>query len=112
MDEARHVILSRPSVEGVYSEDRLMTPKAFLISAASLVVLGGAILASGPSEAKGCLKGALVGGVAGHYAGHHAVLGAVGGCITGHHLAKAADKKKLEQSAPDASPATPTQPAQ
>jgi hypothetical protein len=93
-----------------------MNPGIFVISGAVLATLTGALLVStNPSEAKGCLKGALVGGVAGHYAGHHAVLGAVGGCITGHHLAKAADKKKLEpsaQPAPGASPATPTQPAQ
>jgi hypothetical protein len=107
---------SRSAVEGGHFKDRFMTPRAFLISGAALMVLGGAFLAStGASEAKGCLKGALVGGVAGHYAGHHTVLGAVGGCIAGHHLAKTADKKKQEQSgqpASDASPATPMQPAQ
>jgi hypothetical protein len=41
--------------------------KRILVGAALALA---AIAASGPVEAKGCIKGAVVGGVAGHIAGH------------------------------------------
>ena len=59
-----------------------------LASAAPAVGVG----ASGPAEAKGCLKGAAVGGVAGHVAGHHAVLGAAAGCAIEHHREAVRDR--------------------
>jgi hypothetical protein len=95
-----------------------LTLKIFLPSAAIVGVCAALLASTVPSQAKGCLKGAVVGGVAGHYAGHHAVLGAVGGCIAGHHLAKEAEKKKLEQGndvnpgVPPLSQPQPYQPAQ
>lgn len=48
-------------------------------------------IATGPAEAKGCLKGAAVGGVGGHFVGKgHALAGAAIGCAVGHHRAKVA----------------------
>jgi hypothetical protein len=51
-------------------------------------LLSGALAASEPAHARGCLKGALVGGVAGHYMGHHGFLGAAAGCLIGRHEAQ------------------------
>jgi len=58
--------------------------KRILVGAALALA---AIAASGPVEAKGCIKGAVVDGVAGHVAGHHGVLGAAAGCLIGRHQA-------------------------
>lgn len=57
-----------------------------------------AIVASGPVEAKGCIKGAMVGGVAGHVAGHHGVLGAAAGCLIGRHQANKQTRRANQTS--------------
>jgi hypothetical protein len=57
------------------------------LAIASALVLGVALLPTGPAQAAGCIKGALVGGTAGHFMGHHGVLGAMAGCAVGHHRA-------------------------
>ena len=93
-----------------------MTRLAFIPVAALIGASAALLPAAIPAEAKGCIKGAVVGGVAGHYAGHHAVLGAIGGCVAGRHIAKSAERKKLEQDAAPGVPPTPqpqpNQPAQ
>ncbi len=78
--------------------------KSLILAAAALASASLIPALTTPVEAKGCLKGMIVGGVAGHYAGH-GVVGAVGGCIAGREMAKAAEKKKLEQqNAPAVAP--------
>ncbi|MFY9655821.1 MAG: hypothetical protein WAK01_04415 [Methylocystis sp.] len=60
-------------------------------------LLSGALVASGPAHARGCLKGALVGGLTGHYLGHHGFLGAAAGCLIGRHEAQ----KSAQHHSPD-----------
>ncbi|HTO78255.1 MAG TPA: hypothetical protein VMJ31_00610 [Methylocystis sp.] len=59
-------------------------------------LFSGALMASGPAQARGCLKGALVGGIAGHYMGHHGFLGAAAGCLIGRHEAQKADQHRYQ----------------
>ena len=59
-------------------------------SSVALLILA----ATGPADAKGCLKGAVVGGAAGHYVAHHGLLGAAAGCLIGRHEA---NKHEREQ---------------
>lgn len=60
------------------------------ISCVALLMLA----ATGPADAKGCLKGAVVGGAVGHYTSHHGLIGAAAGCLIGRHEAA---KREREQ---------------
>ena len=55
-----------------------------IVRIALAVLVPASLAASGPLDAKGCIRGAVAGGVAGHYAHHHAVAGAMAGCVAGH----------------------------
>jgi hypothetical protein len=63
------------------------------ISSVALLVLA----ATGPADAKGCLKGAVVGGAVGHYTAHHGLLGAAAGCLIGRHEANQRERGQARQ---------------
>jgi hypothetical protein len=52
------------------------------------------LAASGPADAKGCLKGAVVGGAVGHYTSHHGLIGAAAGCLIGRHEAAKHERER------------------
>lgn len=70
----------------------------WVVLTAALVV-GGAMVPTGPAEAAGCVKGAVVGGVAGHYLVNHGWLGAAAGCLIGRHEANRPARSRYARTA-------------
>jgi outer membrane lipoprotein SlyB len=66
-----------------------------LIAFSSVALL--TLAATGPADAKGCIKGAIVGGAAGHYVAHHGLLGAAAGCLIGRHEANKHERERDRQ---------------
>lgn len=74
------------------------------LSAVALSVIALSVLAaSGPADAKGCLKGAIVGGAVGHYTAHHGLLGAAAGCLIGRHEAAKREREQDQARQPGGS---------
>jgi hypothetical protein len=58
------------------------------------------LAASGPADAKGCIKGAVVGGAVGHYTSHHGLIGAAAGCLIGRHEAAKHERERDQAREP------------